>query len=185
MLMSINHSWQVHFFKVLLTQLGPFFKKKIKPTRRLYHNLWSDSGSTMCADSYGQKDVIKPYAPGQKGSTTAARNQFTSMQRQGCERIFLNARLCIFSCEIRYMYSSWTLHHRTHLFLESCLCNTEKEPGLANRQDGISQLPNWTPAPAPGRNSAAHEHQSPQVTKCTFFLKVLKHWPILCWAALP
>lgn len=57
----------------------------------------------MCADSYGQKDVIKPYAPGQKGSTTAARNQFTSMQRQGCERIFLNARLCIFRCEIRYV----------------------------------------------------------------------------------
>lgn len=139
----------------------------------------------MCADSYGQKDVIKPYAPGQKGSTTAARNQFTSMQRQGCERIFLNARLCIFSCEIRYVYSSWTLHHRTHLFLESCLCDTEKGPGLANGQDGISQLSNWTPAPAPGRNSAAHEHQSPQVTKCTFFLKVLKHWPILCWAALP
>lgn len=83
------------------------------------------------------------------------------------------------------MYSSWTLHHRTHLFLESCLCNTEKGPGLANGQDGISQLRNWTPASAPGHNSAAHEHQSPQVTKCTFFLKMLKHWPILCWAALP
>lgn len=65
----------------------------------------------MRADSYGQKDAIKPRAPGQKGSATAAGNQPTSMQSQGWERILLNASLCISRCEIRYVHSSWALQN--------------------------------------------------------------------------
>lgn len=181
LLMSTNHSWQVPFFKVFLTQLRLFFfGQKIKPAVSLSHTLWSYRGSITRA----QNDVTKPCAPGQKGSVTVAGNQFTSMQRQACERTLLNARWCIFRCEKRHVYSSWTLHHRTHLFLESCFCNTEKRPGLAKDRMGWAKLPKGAPAPAPGHSSAAQEHQSPQVTKCTFFLHVLKHWPILCWAAL-